>query len=164
MSAQLQRFEAEDVDETSAPWELTKLKPLHKQVAALLAQGMKHVDIAKICDITPQYVHMLLKQPLVQAYIKDMCDVVGVRMEALFAQSVEVIADTMSKGSEAGKLKAARLQLEATKRIGRVDPNIGGNGSNVERLEQLAERLISLQNNVRKGRVFNEQGQEITDG
>jgi hypothetical protein len=163
VNAQLVQFADEEVEETTTAWELTKLKPVHKQVASLLAQGMKQVDIAKLCDITPQYVGMLLKQPLVQAYIKDMCDVVGVRMEALFAQSVEVIAETMANGSEAGKLKAVRLQLEATKRIGRIDPNVGGNGSNVERLEKLAERLISLQSNVRKGGTFNEQGQEITD-
>jgi Bacterial regulatory proteins, luxR family. len=155
-------LEAEEAPE-KVKWELKKLKPQHMQVASLIAQGMKNIEVAAICGITPEYVSMLLGQPLVKAYIQDMCEVVGVRMEALFAQSVDVIAETMKSGTEGGKLKAARLQLEATKRIGRVDPNVGGNGSNIERLEQLAERILALQSNVRKGHTFNENGQEIID-
>ena len=92
-----------DVSDSWTPdkpkWELKELKPLHRQVASLLAQGMKNVDIAAICNITPQYVTMLIQQPLVKAYIAEMCEIVGVRMEALFAQSVDVIANTMQNSS-----------------------------------------------------------------
>lgn len=145
-------------------WELKKLKPLHKQVASLVAQGAKNTEIAQMLGITPQYVSMLLSQPLVKQYLGEMCDAVGVRMEALFEQSVEVIAETMRTGSEGGKLKAARLQLEATKRIGRPDPTAALGQGNVDRLERLAERLILLQTNVRTGRTFDgKTGQEITD-
>jgi hypothetical protein len=168
MNAQLQLADLSDVelDELSAAspkWELKQLKPQHKQVAALLAQGMKNVEVAQIVGITPEYVSMLLRQPLVKEYVGQMCEVVGVRLESLFEQSVEVIAETMRSGSNADKLRAARLQLEATKRIGRIDPNVGGNGANVERLEKLAERLISLQSNVRKGHTFNEDGSEVQE-
>ncbi len=149
--------------EEGQPWQLTKLKPLHKQVASLVAQGMKNVDIAKLCDITPEYVSMLLAQPLVKEYLQEMCEVAGVRMEALFEKSVEVVADIMQNGSDGNKLKAARLQLEATKRIGRPDPNAGLERGNVDRLERLADRLVALQSGIRQGRAFNESGQEITD-
>ncbi len=153
----------EAVESSSGSWELKELKPMHKQVASLVAQGMKNVEVAQICNITPEYVSMLLRQPLVRTYIAEMCEVVGTRLEALFEKSVEVIAETMKSGSNGDKLKAARLQLEATKRIGRPDPNAGLDRGNVDRLERLAERLISLQSGVRQGRTFNEQGQEITD-
>lgn len=150
-------------EEGSGKWEMKKLKPMHKQVASLCAQGLKNVEIAEIVGITPEYVHMLLKQPLVKEYIADMCEVVGVRMEALFEKSVDVISETLTNGSEKGKLQAARLQLEATKRIGRPDPNAGLERSGVDRLERLAERLISLNGGAKPGRLFNENGQEITD-
>lgn len=149
--------------EPQKAWELKELKQVHKDVASLFAQGMKNVQIAQLCDITPEYVHMLLKQPLVKAYIAEMCEVVGTRMEALFVKSVDVIADTLENGTEAGKLKAVRLQLEATKRIG------SGNGGGLvqpdtDRLVKLAERLIQLQTNVRTGRTFNQDGVEVQDG
>jgi hypothetical protein len=144
-------------------WEMKKLSPKHQQVAALVAQGMKFVDIAALVDYTPQYITMLVAQPLMREYIAEKCAIAGTRLEALFAQSVEVIADTMKNGSEGGKLKAVRLQLEATKRIGRPDPNSGLGSSNVDRLEQLAERLIMLQAGARQPRTFSPDGQEITD-
>lgn len=148
--------------QSSGGWELKELKQKHKDVAVLFAQGMKNVDIAKMCDITPEYVHMLLKQPLVRAYIQEMCEIVGVRMDALFAKSVDVIADTLQNGSEAGKLKAARLQLEATKKIG-AGSQLSVVMPNVDRLEKLAERLIGLQQVARVGRTFNQDGLEVTD-
>jgi hypothetical protein len=144
-------------------WEMKKLSPKHQQVAALVAQGMKFVDIAALVDYTPQYITMLVAQPLMRSYIAEKCAIAGTRLEALFAQSVEVIADTMKNGSEGGKLKAARLQLEATKRIGRPDPNAGTGASNVDRLEQLAERLIMLQAGARLGKIYTPDGQEVTD-
>lgn len=146
--------------EPKGSWELKELKPKHRDVAALFAQGMKNVDIARLCDITPEYVHMLLKQPLVRAYITEMCEVVGVRMDALFAKSVDVIAETLENGSEAGKLKAARLQLEATKKIG-AGSQLSVVIPNVDRLEKLAERLIGLQTGVRVGHTFNPDGSEV---
>lgn len=147
-------------DETSSAgkWELKELKPLHKTVASLYAQGKKNVEIAAIAGCTPEYVSMLIRQPLVKAYISEMCEIVGTRLEALFAKSVDVIAETLDNGTASEKLKAARLQLEATKRIGRVDPNISGTGANVDRLERLAERLIGLQSRVRIGETLNEDG------
>lgn len=147
----------------SSKWQLTKLKPMHKQVASLTAQGLKNKEVASIVGITPEYVSMLLRQPLVKEYVAQMCEVVGVRLEALFEKSVDVIAETLENGSEKGRLQAARLQLEATKRIGRPDPNAGLDRGQGDRLAALAERLLALQSNVRQGKTFNENGQEITD-
>lgn len=145
-------------------WELKELKPLHKNVASLLAQGARRAEIAQLCDITPEYVTMLSKQPLVQAYIAEICAAAGIRMEALFDKVVDVTAEILQSGSEGGKLKAARLQLEATKRIGRPDPNAGLDKGTEDRLSMLAERLLALQTGVRQGRVFDgNTGREIPE-
>lgn len=149
--------------EANPRWEMKKLTQRHKQIASLLAQGEKNVVIADLMKVTPQYVSMLTRQPMMRAYIAEMCEAVGVRFESLFAQAVEVIADTMKNGSEAGKLKAARLQLEGTKRIGRPDPNPKGESDSVGRLERLAERLLYLQGGVRPPGVYSEAGEKITD-
>lgn len=157
--------EANLLAESPTPnWQLKKLKVKHKQVASLLAQGARNVDIARMLGITPEYVHMLTKQPLVIAYIQEMCQHTGVRLESLFEKSVDVIADTLRTGSEAGRLKAARLQLEATKRIGRGEPAQGPPGGVEERLVQLAQRLIFLQSGARRQPgVYNEDGSPIEE-
>ncbi|MBT9145966.1 MAG: hypothetical protein DDT42_01845 [candidate division WS2 bacterium] len=154
-------FDLEQIE--NSKWQLTKLKPIHKQVASLAAQGLKNIEIAKIIGITPEYVSMLLRQPLVKDHVMQICETVGTRLEALFETSVDVIAETMVTGSEKGRLQAARLQLEATKRIGRFEQNSGLERSSSDRLAELAERLILLQSNVRKGKLFNEDGQELTE-
>ena len=155
---------ASETQAEGGSWELKELKPMHRQVASLLAQGAKRQEIAQLCDITPEYVTMLSKQPLVQAHIAEICAAAGIKMEAMFEKVVDVIGDTLINGSEAGKLKAARLQLEATKRIGRPDPNSGLDRGTEDRLSMLAERLLALQTGVRQGRVFDgNTGREIQE-
>lgn len=145
-----------DGDNLPSNWELDKLSPKHKQVAALMAQGMKNVDIAKLVGYTPEYIYVLSKQKKMKEYIAHMCEVAGTRLDALFVQSVEVIADTMANGSEAGKLKAARLQLEATKRLGRAD-TLTVNVNPDERLAQLSSRLVGLFQSA-NSELYNEDG------
>lgn len=148
----------------SDKWELKELKPRHRQVAALASQGKRNTEIATIVGITPEYVSMLLRQPLVKQYVSALCDIADTQIEALYPKVVETIADVLECGSEKGRLQAARLQLEATRRIGRPDPaGRPGEVSAEERLEQLANRLKALQTGVRQGKTFNENGQEIED-
>lgn len=142
------RLDLDDEDgyglEVKPEWEMKKLKPVHKQICALLAQGMRNVDIARLMDVVPEYITMLLRQQLIKQEIARISEVAGARLEAMFEQSVDVIAETMQNGNHGNKLKAARLQLEATKRIGRPDPLAGTNVDNTDRLERLAERLTGL--------------------
>lgn len=153
--------EYEPAYDPSVKWELTELKPKHRQVAALFAQGLKNVQVAALCDITPEYVSMLLRQPLVQMEVRRISEVAGVRLEAMFEKTVDVIGDALENGSTKDKLAAVRLHFEATKRIGRPDLRPGELDPSVDRLSLLAERLLSLQSNVRNRR--NETNEEITD-
>ena len=135
-------------------WELKELSVMHKQVCSLLAQGLGRTEISTICDITPEYVTMLAKQPLCMEYIKGMNEYVGARMEALFETSVDTMADAMRFGTMEERLKGARLQLEATKRLGRVQEGLAPPELAVGRLEALANRLTSLIQERRKGVTY----------
>jgi len=125
-------------------WQMKELKPWHKQLCSMLAQGIPRQTIANVLDCTPEYVTMLSKQKLVQEYIRDMCQYAGLQLEAQFVQAVDAIGDTLANGNHKEKMQAARLQMEATKRIG------AGSGMQTEvtdtnaRLVSLAQRLTGL--------------------
>jgi len=125
-------------------WEMKKLKPVHKQVCSLYAQGLKNVDIARLVGIVPEYIPALMKQPLCREYVAKINAVAGLQLEAQFQLTVDVIGDTLRNGSAQDQLKAARLQLEATKRIGSgsVSSTITVDAS--DRLLKLSERLTGL--------------------
>lgn len=142
-------------------WELKELKPMHRQVAALVAQGMKYKEVAALINITPQYVTALMAQPLVKEYVASLCGVAEARMEALFPKAVDTIAEIMDKGTEKGKLAAVKLQLDATKRLGSTRRLASETEDADARLERLAERLIGLQSKARSGLV--QPGEEIID-
>ena len=131
--------------------ELRDLSAKHKQVAALLAQGMGRGEISQLVDYTPEYVTWLMRDPSFKAYMVEMSEVADVRLEALFSQVPDVIARGMQAERVEDQLKAARLQLEVTKRLGN-----GGvverrdSESSLARLEVLAERLLALNS---RGRV-----------
>lgn len=133
--------------EEGAPekWEMKELKPMHKQLCSLLAQGIDRQTIASVLDITPEYVSMLSKQPLVQKYIREMCQFASLQLEAQFVEGVKVIGEVMANGADKERLQAVRLNAELTHRIG------SGSGIPTElidtndRLARLASRLLSLQ-------------------
>ena len=136
--------------ENVAGWQMKELKPKHKQVCAMLAQGIDRRTISNVVGVTPEYITMLSKQPLMKEYIAEMCQAAGLQLDAMFVQSVEVISEVMANGSPKERVAAARLQMEATKRI--------GSGSSIpkeiidtnDRLARLAERLLYLQGGVIK--------------
>lgn len=144
-------------------WQLKELSPKHKQIAALLAQGTSREVIASFVKCTPEYVTFLGRQPLFVQYIKEMSALVNVRLEAMFEKSVDVISEAMDTGNIDEKLKGAKLQMEATGRIGRYqsEPPPTGGG---DRLEALAERLVSLLHNQRRRIVDAEDAVIIQEG
>ena len=140
--------------------QLQELSPKHKGVAALLAQGASRDIAAAAFDYTPEYVTWLGGDPLFVAYVREMSKLVDTRLELLYEKSVDVIADQLNTGSGEDKLKAARLQLEATQRIGRdrkgpdLDPS-------TDHLEALSQRLIKLLHQ-QKERTYEGTAQVVT--
>lgn len=150
MNAILKTNESALPEEEVPGWQMKELKPKHKQVCAMLAQGIDRRTISNVVGVTPEYITMLSKQPLMKEYIAEMCQSAGLQLDAMFVQSVEVISEVMANGSPKERVAAARLQMEATKRI--------GSGSSIpkeiidtnDRLARLAERLLYLQGGVTK--------------
>lgn len=99
-------------------FQLKKLKPKHRQVAALLAQGVGRAEVAAITGITPEYVSMLARQPLFMEYVKQLTEFTDVRLQALYDKSVDVLADTLVAGSEDARLRAAGMVMKATGKEG----------------------------------------------
>lgn len=134
-------------------WQLTSLTDKHKQVATLLAQGVDRKTISSIVGWTPEYISMLARQPLIKKEVQAMASIAELQLEAMFVDSVGAIKDTLTHGNHTEKMKAARLQMEATRRIGShfstpeklIDSNA--------RLTKLAERLLYLQGGG--GRLIN---------
>lgn len=141
-------------------WEMKKLKPKHLQICALLAQGFKNVEVAGMVGVTPEYITMLLRQPLIKQEIAKKGEVINARFELMTEMSADAVADTLKNGSHGDKMKAARLQLEVTKRIGRPDPMAQMVSPAEDRLSQLANRLEGLLDSKRGG-LYDESGSPI---
>jgi len=138
-------WDASEVVEAENPgWVMKKLKPKHRDICALLAQGFKNVQIAAVTGVTKEYVSMLQRQPLIKQEIARLCEIAGTRMEALFVQTTEAVADVLANGKDADRMKAARLQMEVTGRVGTRNSRIADQVPADERLERLAGRLIDL--------------------
>jgi hypothetical protein len=146
---------------------LQSLSPKHKQVAALLAQGLGRSEISNIVEFTPEYVTWLARDPLFKQYLAEMSEYADARLEALFDKTADVVANGMIMGTVDEQLKAARLQLEITGRVGKGDRTFGSLDNSVEKLDQLAQRLLALQTRVRgsieKGATFDVQAEVVTD-
>lgn len=129
-------------------WEMKKLLPWHKQLCSMLAQGIDRQTIAQVFQKTPEYISMLAGQDLIRTEVNEMKRFAEFQLEAQFVKSVSVIGEVLENGSAKEKIQAARLQLEATRRIGPrmveeeklIDTN--------SRLAKLAERLLSLQGGI----------------
>lgn len=142
---------------------LQALTDKHKQVASLLTQGLGRTEIAKIVDFTPEYVTWLCRDPLFKDFMRGLSEFHEARLEAMFGDVVSVVQDGLQKGAIDERLKAARLQLEVTGRIGKNERPSAAFESSMERLATLAERLLALQSNVRQGVTYDAQAARITD-
>lgn len=141
-------------------WVLKKLKPVHMQICALLGQGLKNVEVAKLAGVTPEYICMLLRQPIIKNEVARIGEIAGTRLELMFDKSVDTIGHVMENGNNSEKLKAVRLHGELTKRIGRPDPFATGTNVPDDRLEKLATRLEGLLTTTKAG-LYDEAGNPI---
>lgn len=141
-------------------YQLKELSPKHKQVAALLVQGVERQVIAELTEFKPEYITWLGRQPLVVAYLKELEEYANIRLVALADKRTDVISDILNNGSNEDRLKAAKLQMEATGLLGRPRESSGGDRENEdERLARIGARLVNLLKDQR-GRVID--GEAIT--
>lgn len=108
----------EEWSDPVVPWTLQRLTHKHVTMCTLYAQGLANKKIASLLEWAPEYITMLLRQPLIKDKIKEFAEAADARLLALTDQSVEVIAEVLREGNHKEKLNAARLQLEAVSRVG----------------------------------------------
>jgi hypothetical protein len=135
---------AEEMENSGGAYQLKQLKPKHKNVLALVAQGVDRQTIAAACDITPEYVTMLCRMPICKQYIAGLNEACDLQLEAMYGKTIRVIDNALSNGNIKEQLVGARLHLEDTKRIGRPADISPQTESTNERLVRLAERLTAL--------------------
>lgn len=100
-------------------WQPKHLSQKHKNIIALHAQGVSREEIGEFCKCTPEYVSMIVATPIAKEYLSDLERYLDSRMNALYSQSVETIHQGMMGNATDTQLKAARLQLEATNKLGK---------------------------------------------
>jgi hypothetical protein len=123
-------------------YQLKELSPRHRQVAALLVQGVERQVVAELTGFAPEYVTWLGRQPVMQQFLRELEEYANIRLVALADKRTDVIAEVMEHGGPEERLKAAKLQMEATGLIGR--PREAGLPRPEGRLEALADRLLTL--------------------
>lgn len=141
--------------------QLKELSPKHKEVASLLAQGLKPGEVASCVGFTREYVTFLCRDPLFLEYIRGQNDINEARLDSLFETTVNVIDDGLKNKATENQLRAARLQMEAS---GRLRNSTSGERRDpaVDHLASLANRLVDLLGKVRNGETYNGQVIEQT--
>lgn len=128
-------------------WTLRALKPVHRQICSMIAQGIPRYTIAEACQVAPEYVSNLIRQPIIREEIRRFAEFAELQLDAQFTKVVDAIGDTLDNGNNKERMMAARLQLEATKRIGPRSEERGNPGNTEDKLINLANRLVGLLEN-----------------
>ncbi len=141
--------------------QLAEIRVNHKQIASLLAQGESLATIESVTGYSPSYISTLLRDPLFKDYMRDKAEYVDAKIEMAYDKVADAIIDGLENGTIEDRLKSARLQLEITGRIGKGDRPNAAVESSVERLNSLADRLLALQSNVRRGATYEQEPIEV---
>lgn len=100
-----------------AGFELKKLSQKHKTIIALHSQGVCRYDVGAIAGCTPEYVSMVVAQPLAKAYLQQLEEYMDSRLRSLYSKSVDAIDKGLENDDPDVALKAARLQMEAAGKL-----------------------------------------------
>lgn len=145
-----------------AQYQLKELSLKHRQVVALIAQGVPRKLIAEAVGFTEEYISWLLRQPLVKDAFKAIEEIADTRLVALAEKRTDAIEDVLVNGAPEDKLKAARLQMEATGKVGRFRSEGDDGDGTDDRLGKLAERLVGLLR-TSKTAVYEGTAKEVID-
>jgi hypothetical protein len=102
---------------TSTKWELKKLTTRHRRIVQLKAAGLDRVSIASMCKCTPEYISMLLAQPLVKEYLNEQHIAIDEDLRDLYAPAVNTIRTMMTSSNDKVALGAATVILKANGKL-----------------------------------------------
>lgn len=86
---------------------LKRLNPRHRMIIALHLNGMTAGSIAKVLGVNPQYVSIVLNDPLVQSTLERIYEDLDEELRALFPKAVEALRDGLEDPDNRIKLKAS---------------------------------------------------------
>lgn len=121
-------------------WEPKVLTPKHKQILSLVAQGMKYAEIGSLCKCTPQLIVMIVASSQGQQYLAYIEQQMDMRLRSLFSKSVDAIEDQLTNGSGENKLRAAKLQMQATGKL-------KDSTEKADTAEDVIQRIMNMQVN-----------------
>lgn len=121
-------------------WQPKRLTPKHRQILSLYAQGMKREEIGNFCHCTPALVTMLARTDIGRAYLQSIEETMDQRLRALYSKTIDAIDDQLCNGRGADKIAAAKLQLQATGKLGTRQEE-------TETAEDVIQRILALQIN-----------------
>jgi len=124
---------------------LKKLSNKHKHAIALVLQGLSREDVSDAVGFVPEYVTMLLQQPLAKEHIANVNRALDTQLEGLYGKSVEAIAKGLTHQDPDVALRAAKVQMQAT---GRLEPQEGGKKTAEDVVSAI---LLGVNVNVRTG-------------
>ena len=101
---------------------LKRLSNRHKNAISLVLQGSTREEAAEATNFTPEYITMLLQQPLAKEHIANINRALDAQLEGLYGKSVKAIADGLGHADPKAYLAAAKLQLQATGRMEAREP------------------------------------------
>jgi hypothetical protein len=131
---------ASTVEPTKPKWELKKLTTKHKRIVQAKVSGLQREDIAKLCNCTPEYVTMLMQQPLIQSLMKEHNSYIDQDLRDLTGSAVKVVRDMMDSPDDKVALTAATTVLRAN---GKLEPQ--GDGGKVT-AEDVVAQLFAIHN------------------
>jgi hypothetical protein len=120
-----------------------------------MAQGVERPLIAQITGFEEDYLPWIARQEVAQEWLRGVRQFSEAQFQSLYSKTVEVVADVLTNGTEDGKLKAAKLQLEYGA------PREAASGAS-DRLERLGTRLLKILDN-QIGRTLDGQAQRIDE-
>ena len=124
---------------------LKKLSNKHKHAIALVLQGLSREDVSDAVGFVPEYVTMLLQQPLAKEHIANVNRALDTQLEGLYGKSVEAISKGLNHQDPDVALRAAKVQMQAT---GRLEPQEGGKKTAEDVVSAI---LLGVNVNVRTG-------------
>jgi len=131
--------------ETPAPgpkqWILKKLTSKHREIISLRNTGISREDVGRLCNCTPEYVTMLIKQPLAQAYLLELQEEIKQDLRGLSGKAVQRVSKTLESGDDRAGLRAAEIVLEANGFI-----RVKGEESKATTAEDVVAKLFEIHN------------------
>lgn len=102
-------------------WELKKLTTKHKRIAQLKVAGLTRDDIAKLCLCTPEYVTMLMHQPLMKNLMDEHHEMINQDLRDLSGSAVNTMRTMMDSPDDKVALTAATTVLRANGKLNPAD-------------------------------------------